>query len=232
MTRRPGAVSMAELILALLFFGVVMAGAGEFLVRTTELAGAQRDDLRFMELARTARVILDGELRAIAPADIPAASTDSLRIRAFRGGGAVCGGAGRELWLHFRGARAPDPAKDSVVLIRASGAEEVLAVDGVSGAACVGDALSLVLREAPREPAAYALLFESGAYHVADGAVRYRRGAGGRQPLTEALLLDPALARPGPLTFDLAIRPRPDSLPTRPDERRIGVRGLNGRGVP
>jgi hypothetical protein len=27
-------------------------------------------------------------------------------------------------------------------------------------------------------------LFESGEYHLADGALRYRRGGGGRQPLT------------------------------------------------
>lgn len=232
MTRRAGAVSLAELILALLFFGFVMVGAGEFLVRSTRLAGAQRDELRFMELARTARVILGGELRSLAPADIAAASPDSLRIRAFRGGGVVCGGAGRELWLHFRGGRAPDAAKDSVVLIRSSGTEEVLAVDGVSGAPCGGDALSLVLEGAPGAPAAYALLFESGAYHVADGALRYRRGAGGRQPLTEALLLAPAFARAGPLTFDLTIGPRPDSLRGQPEKRRIGIRGLNAGGVP
>lgn len=232
MTRRCGAVSMPELILALFFIGLIMAGAGEFLVRSTRLAGSQRDDLRFMELARTARVILRAELRAIAPADIAAASPDSLRIRAFRGGGAVCGGSGRALWVHYRGSRAPDPAKDSVVLIGGSGAEEAFAVTGVAPAACGGEALTLVLSEAPLPGPAYALLFEPGAYHVADGAVRYRRGAGGRQPLTEALLLEPAFGRSRPLTFDLPIRPHPDSLRGRQQGRRIWIRGLNESRLP
>ncbi len=233
MTRRPGAVSVAELILALIFFAIILAGSGEFLIRTARLASGQRDDLRMMELARTIRVILGGELRAVAPADIAAASPDSVRIRAFRGGGAVCGGAGAELWIHYRGNRAPDPAKDSVVLIAASGVEHVRAVEGVGVAGCGGDGLSLRLDEAPVTAPVYALLFESGAYHLSGGALRYRRGAGGRQPLTESLLLDPGLERSSPLGFDLAIRPRPDSLRHAPlRDRRITIVGLNAGRIP
>jgi hypothetical protein len=32
------------------------------------------------------------------------------------------------------------------------------------------------------------MLFEAGSYHLSEGALRYRRGRGGRQPLTEEVL--------------------------------------------
>lgn len=229
MTSRSGAVSIPELILALLFFAVIIAGGGQFLVRTTRLAGAQRDELRMMALARTARIVVRAELRGLAPADVAATAPDSLRIRAFRGGGTICGGDGAEVWVRYRGTRAPDPAKDSALLIDGSGAERAVAVEGVSGAPCP-DGAALTLSEPPALTPVYVLLYEPGAYHLAGGALRYRRGEGGRQPLTESLLAAPRFQSPSPLVHRVELRPRPDSLRSgqvRP--RRLDIIGLNVR---
>lgn len=233
MTTRPGAVSVAELVLALTFFALIAAGAGEFLVGSSRLASAQRDDLRMAELVRTARVVLAGELRLIAAADLASTSADSVRVRAFRGGGTVCGGAGAEVWLRYAGLRAPDPTKDSVVLIGRSGSEEALAVEGVAAAPCGAGAVALTLSGTPAAVPGYGLLFEAGAYHVAGGALRYRRGAGGRQPLTESLLLAPTFARAGPDRFELDLRPDPDSIPHGGARSwPVRIRRLNAGGAP
>lgn len=227
MIERPGAVSVAELILALLFFALIIRGGGAFLVGTTRLAGVQRDQVRMMALARTARIVVRGELRTLAPGDVSAMASDSLRIRAFRGGGRVCGGTGMEVWVRYRGTRVPDPEKDSLVLIDGSGGEQALAVTGVSAATCP-DGVALRISEVPAVAPVYALLFESGAYHLSNGALRYRRGQGGRQPLTESLLEDAAFHSSGPLTHRIELRPRSDSLRSaevRP--RRLDVVGLN-----
>lgn len=226
MTARIGAVSLPELVLTLLLFGFVMAGAGEFLVRSSGLARAQRDELRFMELARSARVILRGDLRVLAPADVAAATADSVRFRAFRGGGPVCGGTGDDIWVRYQGSRAPDPAKDSVLLITGPGTEAVRGLRSVSGAPCASG-LAFRLTETV-EDAVYALLFETGAYHLSDGALRYRRGAGGRQPLTESLLVRPAFDMRSPLHLRIDLLPGRDSLRSAsPRVRALELLGLN-----
>ena len=43
------------------------------------------------------------------------------------------------------------------------------------------------LGAAPADPVLLRL-FETGSYHLSGGALRYRRGSGGRQPLTAAVL--------------------------------------------
>ena len=44
-----------------------------------------------------------------------------------------------------------------------------------------------MLWSAPAEPILLRF-FETGSYHLGDDALRYRRGSGGRQPLTEPVL--------------------------------------------
>lgn len=123
-----------------------------------------------------------------------------LEVRAFRGGGATCpgvSGSGGWVAVRYRGWRVPDPSKDSVLLVDASGRAAVAAVvervrDDVPCALRAGERGEW-LRLVP-EPAARPVLvriFEAGSYHLEDRAFRYRRGRGGRQPLT-AEVLDPA----------------------------------------
>ena len=83
----------------------------------------------------------------------------------------------------------PDPARDSVLVLGVDGGWRAFDLEDVSPAeGCAGvegergfewgwqnqDAPAPVLVRS----------FERGEYHLADGALRYRRGFGGRQPLT------------------------------------------------
>lgn len=123
-------------------------------------------------------------------------SGDALSLRAFRGTGLVCGAqSGADTVVTaFRGYRRPDPSKDSVLLLYPEGEREIVALRAWSASAdtlCDGNPLSdrVVLRLASIVPrgAVVARVFERGGYALSGRALRYRRGAGGRQPLTPEL---------------------------------------------
>lgn len=117
---------------------------------------------------------------------------DSLALRAFRGVGLVCvvDSTGAGLRVSYTGDRAPDPAKDSLLLYTDQGVVEARALVAVAAAPspCAGldsaEALALRLDRGAPSGAVLAKLFERGTYHLTDAALRYRRGASGRQPLT------------------------------------------------
>lgn len=124
---------------------------------------------------------------------------DSLALRAFRGTGVVCptDGVSSDLVVSFRGDRQPDPEKDSVLLIGANGSASVAALSAVGtvteacGVGPATPALWRLDRPAPSQ-VVVARLFERGAYHLSGSALRYRRGASGRQPLTPEIWSMPA----------------------------------------
>jgi hypothetical protein len=94
------------------------------------------------------------------------------------------------------------------------------------------DGIAVRIDPDPPAAAGYALFFETGTYSFTDGAVRYRRGEGGRQPLTEAVLRRMVLDRAVD-GFTLELAPDPDSLRRlSPEPRRLGLATLNGRGAP
>jgi len=167
------------------------------------------------DAVRTAATVLGGELRRVDPADLRAIGPDSLALRAFRGIGAVCGSdADGATIVHFRGDRAPEPTKDSVLWIR-SGAPPatvaLVAVQPVAGPGCAGPAageLQLWRTRPPLGERGVLLLFESGTYYLLGGALRYRIGAAGRQPLTAELFVHPptgfASRGPGAVEYRLA----------------------------
>lgn len=225
MKARRGSVSLAELILVFWLFALVLAALGRFSAAQSRVAATMFERTRVNELVRTARVVLGAELRATGSSDLRGLGTDSLRVRGFRGEGVVCGGAGDTLLVGYRGGRLPEPAKDSALLLSADGVEEVAAVAGAvrSDSSCYGIGLRLRLDRAPAVSPALALVFETGVYALSGGALRYRRGAGGRQPLTETLLLDGAFAadRAGAVRVDLRLAP--DSVARSP-ERSFAVR--------
>jgi hypothetical protein len=122
-----------------------------------------------------------------------------LGLRAFRGRGVPCpDDPGGEEWVEVRyvGWRVPDPAKDSVLVLDGAGrwtATELIARgrgDEREGCPARGTERRerWRLRPPPRRPVVLLRLFESGSYHLEDAAFRYRRGAGGRQPLTAEVL--------------------------------------------
>lgn len=189
---RAGVVTIPELILVLWLFGLLTTAMASFSIGLGRLSAAQRDRVRTQELVRTTRVVLRAELRHGLPAQVLAGGGDSLRVRAARGAGVVCLIDGADLLVAYRGVRQPEPDKDSVLLV---GPEGIITADAIRSAApsdrCGG---SLRIRSGPGadgldgDAGTIAVVFEGGVYQVADGALRYRRGAGGRQPLTEALL--------------------------------------------
>jgi hypothetical protein len=227
---RPGAISLAELLMVAWLFAVVMTGAAGFAVHQGRLAAVQRDRVRFAEAVRAGAVILGGELRHLTGTDI-SLDSDSIRIRAFRGGGPVCESDSATVYVLYTGVRAPEPDKDSVLLL-AVGGEWTVDLHASSRTDACGGALRFLLgASAPAVPR-LALVFETGAYSLTAGAIRYRRGQGGRQPLTEALLRDMAF-EPGPGGLKVRLAPDGDSLPNlRLSSEWFPAGSLNSRASP
>jgi prepilin-type N-terminal cleavage/methylation domain-containing protein len=240
--RRPGpraGFTLVELLVALALTGLL----GVLLVGTfsTQLGAARRQvELAALEeLRRVVRHVLAGELRYLdAPADVAASAPDSLALRALRGTGRGCAAAPGH--VSYRGWRDPEPAKDSALVLGPAGTWSVRAVTAADrragDAGCAPAPGEHVLRlalgdgeaEAPGDDAATPLLvvvFETGSYHLHARALRYRRGASGRQPLTAELLRDGASRfDAAPAAIRVVIAPAPAGRPVA----RVRVSLLNG----
>lgn len=181
---RPG-VTLPELLLVAWLFGLVLAALAGFAGAQSRLVALTEERVRATDAVRTAAIVLGAELRALAAPDL-AIGSDSIRLRAVRGGGPICGVVGRSVLVRYRGSRRPEPEKDSVLVVSEAESGAPVALRAVAASSQCGGALRL---ELDREvPAGLVLVFETGVYHLAGDALRYRRGAGGRQPLTEAVL--------------------------------------------
>ena len=173
------------------------------LTTVTELSARQAEASRRLDAltaARVTRTVLRGELDRGRPDDW-IVRDDSLRLRAFRGTAIVCqvDSSAAALTVGYRGDRLPEPTKDSVELIGGDGSVVRLALDGSTSTSqpCPlaepgEEVLRWLLSGPPPAEVVVARLFESGSYHLAGSALRYRRGAGGRQPLTPEVWRDPA----------------------------------------
>jgi hypothetical protein len=212
MVTRSGVTSLAELLLVTWLFAAILAGVAGFAHHQNGLAALQRDRIRLEESLRTGRVVLGAELRFLAPGDVAAVGPDSLRIRAFRGGGPTCGvEAAGSIHVLYRGVRQPDASKDSLILVTPHAGIPTRLVSSSASHEC-GGSTRMTLDPEPPPDVTYALVFETGAYSVTSGAIRYRRGGGGRQPLTEVLFRDMAIEpAPGGVRVRLAVDH--DSLP-------------------
>ena len=143
------------------------------------------------DAARVAHVVLRAELHPLVPAhDVSGWSPDSMRIRAFRAAAIVCAQDPGRVVVRFRGMRLPDTSKDSLLIIDADGERSVALSSSAAGAGCASQPGETLLRwngiDAPS--GTMILLYESGAYSPGSRALRYRRGRGGRQPLTDEVL--------------------------------------------
>jgi len=184
--------SLPEALVALLL-GLLVVHLGLDALRRLE-AGRNRIAARTDALValRVTRHVLRREVRHGVAGNDWALGDDSLSLRAFRGVGLVCvsDSARASVIVSYAGDRAPDPDKDSVLLLGPLGDAEVAALSAAAptttvcpGPGSAGAAEWLLDRPAPTGTVA-AKLFERGSYHLVDAALRYRRGGSGRQPLT------------------------------------------------
>ncbi len=221
---------MAELVLVFWLFAFVLAALARFAGAQSRLAALQSDGTRAHEVSRIMGLVLSSELRSAAPADVRAFAPDSIRVRAFRGGGPACAAGGDTLVVAYAGVRLAEPAKDSLLLVRGDGTEEAVDVVAVGppDPTCGEPGTRIRVGRALQTPAGFALVFETGVYDVTGGALRYRRGAGGRQPLTESLLAGATLEQAGPRSFRLAASMVQESLPRLDHPRaRLRIARLN-----
>lgn len=173
----------------------VMAVIAGICVAQMKLARMAAEQVATAEAVRTAGSVLAGEARRMHSSDVRAWSGDSVAVRAFRGSGLPCGSTADGVFVRYTGDRLPDPAKDSVLIV-GGGLEYALMLFDAGPAAglCVAltgeTILELTTIGTPPQDAIL-LVFESGSYHLSGNALRYRIGAGGRQPLTAELLRQP-----------------------------------------
>lgn len=178
--------TLAEATVALLLAAVLTAALASLFALVGRAASAHADLAARAETEMTVAAVLGEELRAATAGDVRF-GPDSVRLRAFRGQGRVCAIAGARVVVDYAGFRLPEPDKDSVLLVSARGeaAHDVIGVaDGSCPTRAIGRGLTLTLADTVAPDAALALTFESGAYSIHAAALRYRRGASGRQPLT------------------------------------------------
>ncbi len=185
--------TVAEVLIALIcgLLVVQLSLAGLARVRSVGLRLTQRSEI--LAALRVSRVVLRRELRfGVRGVDWVDFAPDSISLRAFRGVGVVCpdGALAPDLMVAWSGMRAPAPEKDSVLLLTGQGAwirADLLSVRPTSDL-CATDPRTELQRwqisVTPEESIVLARLFERGSYHVSGAALRYRRGRGGRQPLT------------------------------------------------
>ena len=116
---------------------------------------------------------------------------DALELRAFRGVGLRCSAQRPAGWrVAVSGYRAPDPAKDSVLVFsetagwQLSGLQRRARGVGLECQDIRGFSTEVWTLDPPRPDAVAAVYFERGAYRFSARAFRYRVGNGRWQPLT------------------------------------------------
>lgn len=188
---RAGA-SVIEAVVALLVGLLVLQLALSTLARFRAVQRELGERADALVALRVGRHVLRRELRQGRAGIDWVAARDSLALRAFRGSAVVCASdtLSAQIVVSYRGGRAPDPTKDSVLLLSDDGTASLRALvgTGVSPVPCIGPgggaaARWTLDRGAPPGTVA-ARFFERGSYYFSGAALRYRRGASGRQPLT------------------------------------------------
>ncbi|HEY0809273.1 MAG TPA: hypothetical protein VGD49_03890 [Longimicrobiales bacterium] len=185
--------ALIEALLASVLLVLVAATAATVLRTQSRIASdislrGERNDA-----ARSALLTLQAELQSIDPRpDLHAVGRDSIATRLFRGIAIVCGARDSITFARYRGLRLPDATKDSALQL---GVENVVAVQtaATSAQTCFPapdeQVLALNLGILP-PPNSTWLIFETGAYHLSTNALRYRRGAESRQPITSEIIDD------------------------------------------
>ena len=185
-------VSLLEAVVSLLLLAAVIQGGWAVLAQHRVGAGRVAARAEALETVRTISWLLREETAGGRPGeDWWVDGSDSLVLRTFRGVGLVLGReeGQEEVRVCYRGVRSPNPQKDSVLLLGRDGLWSIHELQTrVRGKAVCpglggGGEEEWGLSPEPGD-AVLARVFERGSYHLVNGALRYRRGGGGRQPLT------------------------------------------------
>lgn len=180
---------MVEMIVALIVGALTLQLALSTAAALARLGRRLDDRSEVVRAMAVAEAVLRDEVRR----GESFALGDSLLLRAVRGVGIACGPgeAADEVVVAWRGARLPDPRKDSVEFVTSEGQRVFSRLTRSALAAHPCDipgryGTPRVVQTDPAAPPGTVLMrvFERGSYHLADPALRYRSGRGGRQPLT------------------------------------------------
>jgi hypothetical protein len=192
LSRRGGL--LVEMIVALSMGAALLTALATFVTSSVRWHRAIASRAEGLEVARTVWAVLEEELGpARRGRDWILDSAGVLDLRAFRAFGRVCPGAGGAgLTVAFRGERLPEAVRDSVLVLLEDGTWTTAPVASVGATSsppgCLirpGESALSVVGPLEVGPAPVLLrFFERGSYHLADLSFRYRRGGGGRQPLT------------------------------------------------
>ncbi len=204
-----GGATLEALVVLTLLLLILTVGSRTFTAHT-EAARRTLDGAMALEATRLSRWVLGTELRAgLEGRDWRIAGDGALYARIFRGVAVPCGtpGPGGEIQVRRRGLRNPDPAKDSILVLGPDGGWRAHALldrepggDG-SGVDCPAPENWRWERwriSGDGGPWLLARYFESGSYHLADGALRYLRGGAGRQPLVPEVFGSASALEPVP----------------------------------
>lgn len=172
-------MKLAELVTTSALLGILSTACAVLVHAQTQLLRNISDRVAGAEALRTASGIVTAEVRSTAAADVHEIAADSVALRVHRGMAVVAAVADDGVTLDYEGIRDPDPAKDSLLIV---GSERV-----GSFTVLAGEPLR-IHPDVPIRERDILLFFESGAYHLATNALRYRRGAEGRQPVTDELI--------------------------------------------
>ncbi len=213
--------SVLEALLALFLLSLVIQGGWTVFVRSREAGLKVARRAEALETIRTIAWLLPEEVSGgRAGLDWRVEGGDSLTLRAFRGLALMEGNPvpTRVVRVCFRGIRTPDPEKDSVLVLGVDGRWRVNDLEDRHriSSSCPdvekGWEEEWTLASAS-SGGVLARLFERGSYHLADGAIRYRRGEGGRQPLTPERIQDGRFLGPEeggrPFGWEIALRGAP-----------------------
>ena len=164
--------------------GITILRAQTQVARQTTMRSEQNDGVR------AAMLTLRAELDVVDPrVDVRSIARDSIAARIFRGVAIVCGRRDSLTFVRYRGLRLPDVAKDSAAQIGVENAVSIRAV--IEGATCPHQPQARLLTIVMAEPASIGstwLLFENGSYELSSNALRYRRDAENRQPITAEII--------------------------------------------
>ena len=190
-------VTVVEVLVSLILGLAVISLAWSTLARQRTVASRLRSEMDLLSARRLASIVIGKELRAgVRGTDWMPPVADSLALRAFRGWGPVCGGGTGpgNIVVAYRGERAANPVKDSVLILTPDGWRQAdLTARARASGSCsmdLGGEPEAWTIDPPVPGGLVARVFERGSYHLSGGALRYRRGLGGRQPLTPDLFDD------------------------------------------